>query len=188
MPVLKPFKGAVPTKLVPFHIAYSKQIYHCTVHFFIHDDQFVRIIRNPEKYLQFLVKCDSVIGPDFSQYIDMPEVFRMGMSFLNRALSYYWQENGVNLIANVTWSLSDSFGYSFTGMPHHAMIAINCNGILKCDLSKYLWYQGYRKANEELHPTLIIRYGSRMKDENEEISLYFSNERLNVMRYGRQRK
>ena len=105
-------------------------------------------------------------------------------AYINRAFARYLQQYGVTVIPNVTWSLPDSYVYSFTGIPQHAPVAINCNGVLKHDLSKYLWYRGYEKAVSTLHPTLIIRYGTRMPREHSDISLYFVNERLMRLRHG----
>ena len=42
----------------------------------------------------------------------------------------------------------------------------------------------YEEAISTLHPTLIIRYGTRMPREHSDISLYFVNERLMRLRHG----
>ena len=99
--------------------------------------------------------------------------------------SAYLQRNGVNVIPNVTWSLPDSYVYSWSSMPRDSVVAINCKGIMKHDLSKYLWYRGYFEAVSTLHPSLIVRFGVKMPDENTSNSIFFDNERLNFMRYGR---
>ena len=153
LPVLKSIKieNIVPIRLVPFHEAYARKDYGCVVHFFIHDRRFFCVLRHPERYLS---------------------------AYINRAFARYLQQHGVIVIPNVTWSLPDSYDYSFTGIPQYAPVAINCNGILKHDVSKYLWYRGYEKAISTLHPSLIIRYGTRMPYEHSDISLYFFNERL----------
>lgn len=185
LPVLAPYRGELPRRLVPFHEAYAKKDYDSTVHFFIDDRLFLRVLRNPEKYLEFFQKCNSVIGSDLSQYSDMSAEDRYYSAYINSAFSAYLQQNGVNLIPNVTWSLPDSFYYSWTSMPTNSVIAINCKGILKHDASKYLWMTGYNAACNALHPSLIIRYGTIMPGENTSISIYFCNERLKHLRYGR---
>ena len=185
LPALVPYCGETPTRLVPFNEAYAYKDYNCTVHFFINDLLFIRVLRNPEKYLEFFKKCNSVIGTDLSQYADMPAEDRYFCAYINRAFSAYLQRNGVKVIPNVTWSLPDSYVYSWSSMPRHSMIAINCKGILKHDLSKYLWYRGYEEAVSTLQPSLIVRYGTKMPGEYTSISRYFENERLNYMRYGR---
>ena len=185
LPALVSYCGETPRRLVPFNEAYAYKDYNCTVHFFINDLLFIRVLRNPEKYLMFFKKCHSVIGTDLSQYADMPGEDRYFCAYINRAFSAYLQRNGVMVIPNVTWSLPDSYVYSWSSMPKHSIIAINCKGILKHDLSKYLWHRGYKEAISKLHPTLIIRYGTRMPGEYTSISIYYENERLNYMRNGR---
>ena len=159
--------------------------YNCTVHFFINDLLFIRVLRNPEKYLEFFKKCHSVIGTDLSQYSNMSAEDRYFCAYINRAFSSYLQRNGVRVIPNVTWSLPDSYAYSWSSMPRHSVIAINCKGILKHDLSQYLWYRGYEEAVCTLQPSLVVRFGTKMPGEDASISIYFENERLKFMRYGR---
>lgn len=185
LPELAPYKGDLPVRLLPFNVAYSTGNFNCTVHFFIDDLLFIRVLRNPEKYLDFFKKCHSVIGTDLSQYSDMSAEDRYYSAYINRAISAYFQQNGVRLIPNVTWSLPDSYYYSWSSMPSHSVIAINCKGIMQHDASIYLWKKGYTAACMTLCPSHIVRYGSIMPDENTAISLYFENERLNHMRYGR---
>lgn len=185
LPVLAPYCGEPPTRLVPFNEAYANKDYHCTVHFFIDDPLFLRVLRNPEKYLDFFQRCDSVIGTDLSQYAEMSADDRYFCAYTNSAFTAYLQRNDVNAIPNVTWSLPDSYCYSWTSMPTDSVIAINCKGIMKHDASKYLWMTGYTAACNTLHPSLIVRYGTIMPGENTSISVYFENERLNHMRYGR---
>ena len=180
LPVLEPIdiESIAPIRLQPFHEAYARKDYGCVVHFYIYDKHFLCVLRHPDRYLDFFKKCHAVIAPDLSQFADMSAEERYFSAYINRAFARYLQKNGVKVIPNVTWSLPDSYEYSFTGIPQYAPIAINCNGILKHDVSKYLWYRGYNEAITTLHPSLIIRYGTRMPNEHSEISLYFYNERL----------
>ena len=184
LPVLEPINDVYPKRLVPFNVAYANKDYDCIVHFYIDDHLFLRVLRHPEKYLQFFQKCHSVIGPDLSQYANLSAEDRYYSAYINRAFSAYLQRNSVRVIPNVTWSLPDSYSYSFCGLPKHSVVAINCTGILKHDVSKYLWLSGYHVAINTLHPSLIIRYGTVMYGEHKEISIYFVNERLKALRHG----
>jgi hypothetical protein len=186
--VLEPTTDIYPKRLVPFNVAYSEKDYDCTVHFFIHDGLFIRVLRDPEKYLPFFQKCHSAIGPDLSQYANMLFEERYFAAYINRAFTLYLQRNGVTVIPNVTWSLPDSYEYSFTGVPHYSVVAINSNGVMKHDASKYLWQKGYQTACHTLHPCLIVRYGTVMPNEHSEISIYFENERLKYLKNGSSRK
>lgn len=185
MPVLKPYNGDIPQKLVAFHEAYSKCVTEATIHFFIADSLFTRIFRNPEKYLPFLKECKAVIGPDLSQYADMPLDMRYQHSLCNMLFMSLMQSYGISVIPNITWSLRDSYSFSFPPELENSIIAINSNGVNQSNLSKYLWTNGYEEARRILHPSHIIRYGFRVNGEEQANCTYFINERLNLLRNGR---
>ena len=98
MPVINKYKGEIPTKLQAFNKAVTQKEYSNTVHFYLNDKEFARILTYPEKYLEILKRFKSVIAPDFSQYIDMPLPMRFYHCFLNKALAAYWANKGVNVI------------------------------------------------------------------------------------------
>lgn len=185
MPVLAPFNGDVPRQFIPFNAAMSTTSYEVGVHFYIDDYQFERIWRNIDRYYDKLRQYGCVIGPDFSQFGDMSYPMRIWNCFRNKVVSAYLQNKGVKIVPNVTWSLPDSFDYCFDGIPAHSTIAINCTSIIGNNFSKSLWYKGYHEALNRLEPKCIIRYGTKMPGEREDISCYFENERLKMLRNGR---
>lgn len=185
MPSLEPYLGPIPDYLVSFNQASSCTCHYCGVHFYIDDYLFERIWKNPDKYIPLLKRFLCVIGPDFSQYRNMPYPLRMYNCYRNRVLTQYMQNHGVNMVPNVTWSLPDSYDYSFSGIPKNSVIAINCTGIIGCNYSKYLWYKGYEEALKRLEPSKILRYGSKMEGEMASISKYYQNDRLKLLRNGR---
>ena len=187
LPIIANYNGNIPAKLQAFNKAITQKQYENTVHFYLNDKEFTRILTYPEKYLEILKNFKSVISPDFSQYIDMPSPMRFYHCFLNRAFAAYWNNNGINVIPNVTWSTPDSYDYSFTGIEKNGIIAINCTGVKKAGCSKYLWLQGYKEAVKRLEPRHIIRYGEKMPGEYEEISTYFENENYKLLNNGRKR-
>ena len=182
MPSIEPYEGPAPTRLVGFNEARCEKEHYGTVHFYLNDPLFECVWNNPLKYVPILKQYDSVIGPDFSQYTDMTYDERYFNAWRNRTLTAEFQIQGINVIPNVSWSLPDSYSYSFTGIPKHSIIAVNCTAIRGYNLSKYLWLKGYKEMLRQLEPRLIIRYGDRMPGENEAISVYFPNERLQRLR------
>lgn len=174
--------------LLGFTSAISSDNYNEIVHFYLNDNQFIRIFNNPRKYVDILKEFRYVITPDCSQYINMPQIQRMSHSFWNKAIAAFWQKQGINIIYNVSWSLPESYDYAFAGLPTGCAIAINCTGIKGSPLSKYLWQKGYNEAIARLNPSLIIRYGDRMPNERDDISVYFENINLINLRNGRKRK
>lgn len=187
VPIIAPYQvGELPDVLLNFKEAMSKKCtnYIAMVHFYIYDFQFIPLYRNPEKYIDILRRFSYVLTPDMSQYREMPPFARYHYNCMNKAMGAYLQANGVNIIANVSWSLPDSYEYAFVGIPKHSTIAINSNGVNSDPVAKNLWFRGYEKAVETLQPERIIRYGTKMSNEYEEISVYFENPIIRRMRYG----
>lgn len=176
----------IPDRMIAFNdaISSSQKDRDAIVHFYIDDYRFQNIFRNPDRYIPLLKEYKYVIGPDRSQYIEMPWFSRYANCCMNKALTVYMQKCGVHIIANVTWSLPDSYDYSFSGIPRDSVIAINSNGVNAHRDSKYLWYKGYAEAVKRIQPSRIIRYGQKMEDEKESISVYFDNNFIRRMRYG----
>lgn len=179
----------LPTEILAFHEAMrsTQTNFDAIVHFYEDDRLFMRLFRNPDKYIPKLKQYKYVISPDMSQYIEMPYFSRYANNCHNKAMAQYLQRHGVNIIANVTWSLPDSYDYCFEGIPENTVIAIGSNGVNAHSDSKYLWYRGYEEAIRRLNPTRIIRYGQKMPDEREDISIYFDNTYLRRMRHGSKR-
>lgn len=176
----------LPARILAFHEAMcaTQTDFDAIVHFYEHDFQFMRLFRNPERYVPKLKNYRFVLSPDMSQYIEMPYFARYANNCYNKAMAQYLQRQGVNIIANVTWSLPDSYEYCFAGIPCGTTIAINSNGVNANSDSKYLWYKGYEEALKRLQPTRIIRYGQKMPGECEDISIYYDNTYLRRMRHG----
>jgi len=183
IPIVSSFSGPLPSSWAPFCKRKGKS--ESGIHFFSYDYTFNSVLTSPEKYLENRKNYPVVVAPDFSQYMDMPACVRFTNSYTNKALAAYWQKNGVNVIANVTWSDPESYEYSIAGQPHGSIVAINSNGAMKYNFSKYLWKRGYDYVVSHLEPSVILRFGPKMPGEIESISIYVENEYLNSMRYGR---
>lgn len=175
---LSPYRiDTVPTVLLPFceAVRATATVPNAAVHFFIADRRFLPIFHCPDCYVESLRRYSYVIMPDLSQYRDYSAEERFRNHCRNRAIGAYWQSLGIPVIANVTWSLPDSYDYAFEGLPCHTTIAINSNGANADGYTRYLWLQGYHKAVERLAPTHILRYGSPVPGECTDISTYYPN-------------
>lgn len=177
----------LPDIAIPFSKALNSRNKDVIVVFYEPDANFARILHNPKRYVEPLRKFSCVIGPDFSQKIGMNPFICYSNSWWNKALTAYFQFQGITIIPNVTWSTPNSYEYSFLGMPKHSVIAINCTGIKGNHAATYLWRKGYEVAIKQLEPNLIIRYGDKMAGENEAISVYYENINLKNLRNGRKR-
>lgn len=187
MPILRPIELNIelPNEMMSFDEAYSKNITDCIIHFFTDDRRFLRIVRNPKKYLPFLKRCVAVIEPDLSQYANMPYALRLAHAWLNRSIAAWLQSHDVRIIQNITWSLKDSYEYSLAGRAKNTIVAVNSTGVVGHEFSEYLWNRGYENVVMPLQPVKILRYGDRMPNERMEISVYYENTNLKRLRNGR---
>lgn len=190
MPIIRP-NFTVPSTLdtTPFdRIGAKKSNRDSIVIFYINDVRFVNRLTYPWKYTDQLLQYNGVIAPDLSQYTDMDYAERLSHNYWNKVFTAYWQNRGVNIYPNVTWSLPDSYEYSVAGYPSNSVIAINSMGIQKSNFSISLWLDGYRYMLNALKPMRILRYGPKIYGEDESISIYLDNKQINILRNGSKRK
>jgi len=90
-----------PNKAIPFDKA-AKSIKHDQwLHFYIHDKQFERVWNNRKQYLNLFKRFEGVITPDFSLYRVLPLAMQIWNTYRNRAIAYWLQNNGVNIVPNI---------------------------------------------------------------------------------------
>ena len=184
-PFVRPYNEDMPNRLLPFNKALRSRKKDSFVHFYINDYQFERLWNVPKNYLDVLKGYDGVVSPDFSVYVDMPEAMRIWNTYRNRFLASWMQMKGIDVIPNVTWSDEESYRYCFDGLPKRSIVAVNSMGIIGNRKSLYLWQKGYEKMLSLLEPIQIVRYGAKIKGEDESISRYYECEHLRRMKNGR---
>jgi len=100
-----------------------------------------------------LKECKGVIGPDYSIYTDSPMEEQIWNTYRNRVLSYWMQQNGIEVIPNVWWGKSATYEFCFDGIPKGALLLLEQMGVfemkwtdltLDVDLLK-CWKQSSRK-------------------------------------------
>lgn len=187
IPVIKEYKVEIPERMLPYGAWNSTRDLDAAVCFYTHEYRYGLLKTNCEKVIEKIKRAPCVVFPDFSQTNDMPYWERFHNSCLNKALGAKFQQAGINVVANVTWSQPDSYDYCFVGLPQHCVIAINSMGANVSGTTRYLWRQGYEKALEVLEPTFILRYGPKMPGERTDISKYYSNPFIEGMRHGSKR-
>lgn len=128
------------------------------VHFFLHDYQFERVWKYPQRYTDTLKKFAYCLSPDFSPYADMPYALKVYNVYRNRWCGRYWQEHGIKVIPTFTLGDDDSFDYCIAGIPKHSIIAISTMGEGRWANYKQL-YAKWGKMLEILEPNTILLYG-----------------------------
>ena len=134
------------------------------VHFFLHDYQFERVWKYPDRYIDVLKKFAFVLSPDFSPYADMPEALKIYNVYRNRWYGRYLQEHGVKVIPTVTWSDSASLKYCLDGVPRNSAIAISSVGEGRWAKYKQL-KTAWPYVIGTLQPKQILLYGKDLSNE-----------------------
>ena len=134
------------------------------VHFFLHDYQFERVWKYPDRYVEVLKKFAYVLSPDFSPYADMPKALQIYNVYRNRWCGRYWQEHGIKVIPTFTMGNTDLFKVFCTGIPKHSTIAISTMGEGRWGNFSYLrtWWN---VILAELMPETILLYGKDLTNE-----------------------
>lgn len=161
LPPLKPV-DAKPPNLISFNFAKSAEDYSPGVHFCIDDYQFERVWRKPENYINILKKFDCVVCPDFSIYTNMPYPMKLWNIYRSRALGYWWQEQGLKVIPNVTWSDESSYPYCFSNLPKHSTIFVSTVGVTKDLEARELCLKGMSAMVKLVKPSRILLLGSSL--------------------------
>jgi len=159
LPTLKPV-DVDPPDMISFNFCMSAKDYTPGVHFCIDDYQFERVWKQPAKYLDLLRKFDCVVCPDFSIYIDMPYPMKLWNLYRSRALGHWWQQEGLNVVPNVTWSDESSFEYCFDGIPQGGTIFISTVGVTRDKGSRSLTLLGMKEVKKRIKPKRVLLLGS----------------------------
>lgn len=159
---------------------------NCYIHFYIDDYQFERIWHQPMRYIQILKQFKGVIGPDFSVYKNMPKAQQIFQVYKQRLLSALMQNEGINLIPNVTWSDIESIDWILEDFPQNSVIALSTNGCLNSDV-KQEFIRCYKKTISLLNPIQIIIIGTvptELKDDTRIVELKSRLDYLHFLKKG----
>lgn len=136
------------------------------IHFFIHDYQFERVWKYPDRYINVLKKFAFVLSPDFSVYENTPKAVQIYNLYRNRWCARYWQEHNIKVIPTFTLGTVELFDDFCAGIPLHSTIAISTIGEGRWGnytILKNFW----DKMIQRLKPETILLYG---KDLSKELS------------------
>ena len=158
----------IPENLIPFHFTLSeKSPAGKWVHFYIDDYQFERLWNRPERYLSILKRFAGVITPDFSMFADPPKARRIYNCYRNRALAYWLQKNGIEIVLNIGWAEYADLAWCLDGVPRNTVIAVGLSGNNKNRSSRYGVIRGIEKICREIQPKAIVCYGNEIAGVNQ---------------------
>lgn len=154
----------VPHDLIPFTKAKYCRNKRQYVHFYMHDREFSTVLTATDRYLDLLKQYDGVITPDCSMMIGQSPCLQQANTYMNRAVGFYLQKNGIPVIPNVRWSDERSFDYCFLGIPSGAMVAVSTHGCITSKDERHMFKTGLSAMLETIQPKIVLVHGY-MPDE-----------------------
>lgn len=134
------------------------------VHFFLHDYQFERVWKYPDRYVDVLKKFAYVLSPDFSVYYDTPKAIQMFNVYRNRWCGRYWQEHGIKVIPTFSFGSLEIFNVFCEGIPKHSTIAVSTMGDGRW--GNYTTLKSFWDLMmSKLEPETILLYGKDLSNE-----------------------
>ena len=173
-PAILPLYQLDTPKFIEFDYAIrAKQKNKLGIHFFEFDYKFNRLWRTPQKYIDLLKQFSCVVSPDFSEYIDFPKAIQIYNHYRNCWLARYWQENGITVIPNISWSTPENWEWQIKPYPKNSIVAISNIGCMKDKNAKQIFESGYKYMIEHLTPKKILLFSNSnaKKDLGENIEL-----------------
>lgn len=158
LPLLQPC--TVIPKWLSLYDKSEKPLPESCVHFFQDDYKFERVWNKPRTYLPRIKKVGTVIIPDFSVYPDMPNPLKGYNVFRSRAIGYWWQKQGLNVIPCLRCGDEYTDIFIFDGLPKKATVAVGATGCIKNRSVRRVFINGVYKIIERLEPLNLLIYGT----------------------------
>lgn len=153
----------IPKGMIPFDKRH-KENKDFAVHFYMHDKTFRQVIKHAERYVGELKEFACVISPDCSLYRDMPLCLQITNTYMNHAVGFFFQKQGIKVIPNVRWGDERSYEFCFVGVPKNGMVSISTHGCIHSDENKHYFRIGLERMLLEVRPKIVLVHGP-MPDE-----------------------
>ena len=162
-----PDKTVIPKGMVPFSLRNHSDNFEDFVCFYEHDIKFREILTNTENCVEDLKRFPGIVSPDCSLYIDAPLCVQIADIYLNRAIGYYLQQQGIYVVPNIRWGdertyTSDYLGekVAFQGVDKHSIVSVGTSGQIQSSEAKRYFREGLVEMLNELEPEVVLVYGS----------------------------
>ncbi|MCD7855642.1 MAG: DUF4417 domain-containing protein [Clostridiales bacterium] len=161
MPCLKT-SIQIPNRVITFSKAMSRKTknFDQWVVFYEHDVKFERLWNNPKAYLNKLKKFNGFISPDFSIYRNMPLCMQIWNTYRGRALAFWLQDNGIEIIPNVRFNDERTYAFCFDGIEKNKTVAVGTYGCIRSKIDRDYFKSGLSELITRLSPKNIVVYGS----------------------------
>lgn len=174
MPLLKAVTEAEPRNLVPFNEA-SRHGHpeDSWFHTYVDDYRFEQLWTSPKKYLPLLARFEGGLTPDFSVLLDGYMPTQIWNCWRNRVIALWMQEQGLNVVPNVSWSDEESLEWAFDGIPEYSVLSITTQGCMRKLVCMQSLINGLHELERRKHPLKIIVYGSFRDEWRDKFSVPF---------------
>lgn len=152
----------VPSRLTTYYAKTAKDNPDAFCHFFIDDYRFERVWNEPERYVPVIKKYAGAIMPNFSTYHIMPLPMQYWNMYRNRALAFYWQENGIDVIPLLQCGDPRTYDYAFEGLPIGGTYAVMNNGLMKDRENRQFFYESLLIGVQAVKPDVLVCYGTEV--------------------------
>ena len=79
-------------------------------------------------------------------------------TYRNRALAYWLQSNGVDIVPNVRWGDERTYKFAFEGLASGGSVAVSTNGCIQGKVDRRYFQKGLAAMVEALKPETIVNY------------------------------
>ena len=160
IPMLMDLHNAqVPRDMIPFGKARKCPDKRKYIHFYMHDREFSRVLSATDHYIDLLKLYDGVITPDCTLLIGQSPCLQQTNTYMNRAVGFYLQKNGIPVIPNIRWSDESSFEYCFLGVPLGSMVCVSTHGCITSREERRMFKTGMSAMLDAIHPKVVLVHG-----------------------------
>ena len=149
----------IPKDIIPFTKARKCTNKRQYVHFYMHDREFSTVLTATQKYIDLLKLYDGVITPDCTLAIGQSQCLQEANTYMNRAVGFYLQKNGIPVIPNIRWSDESSFEYCFLGVHKGSMVSVSTHGCITSREERKMFKIGLGAMIETIEPKIILVHG-----------------------------
>lgn len=147
-----------------------------TLGFYVHDQRFENWWGDPAKYVGKMINVGvhSILTPDYSTFVDMPEVLRIMNCYRSYWIGRFAQEAGIKVIPNLVCGKEEDSAWSHAGAPVGCpVVAIQVQTIERRDRKAELKEKRLiRDALDVVQPGKLIVYaGPRGRETVEAMKL-----------------
>ena len=153
------YNSQIPRDLLPFGKARSCENKRQYIHFYQFDNCFSSVLTATTKYIDVLKLYDGVITPDCSILIGQSRCLQEANTYMNRAVGYYLQKQGIPVIPNIRWGDESTYDFCFLGVPKNGIVCISTHGCLRDKELRRIFKAGIPVMLDELAPKTVLVHG-----------------------------